>query len=254
MLNGFIIAFSMYSKIPMPHRQWKDEDMRYSMCFFPFVGIVIGAVAWLWFWLCGQVAIPETACVGIGLAIPILITGGFHIDGYMDTMDAIHSYGSKERKLEILKDSHIGAFAVIMLVLYVLLFVSGYSMISNTDTIKVYCMSFILSRILSALSLVSFRKAKSTGSLAQFAQTAGKGVRLVIIIELFAVVALMLVCDWLAGLTAIILAAFAFLYYAIFSRKNFDGITGDIAGYFLCVCELVMVMGLGILDMVRIYM
>lgn len=254
MLNGFIIAFSMYSKIPMPHRQWKDEDMKYSMSFFPFVGAVIGAVAWLWLWLCKQVDIPEVACAGVGLAIPLLITGGFHIDGYMDTMDAIHSYGSKERKLEILKDSHIGAFAVIMLVLYVLLYVSGYSMISHTDTIRVYSLSFMLSRILSALSLLSFTKAKDTGSLAQFAKTAGKGVRSVVITELIAVVALMLVCDWLAGLTAILLAAFAFLYYAIFSRKNFGGITGDIAGYFLCVCELVMVMGLGILDVVRLYM
>lgn len=50
----------------------------------------------------------------------LLITGGIHIDGYMDTMDAVHSYGNREKKLEILKDSHIGAFAVIMLVTYVL--------------------------------------------------------------------------------------------------------------------------------------
>ena len=52
----------------------------------------------------------------VGLAIILLVTGGIHMDGYMDTMDALHSYGSREKKLEILKDSHIGAFAVIMTV------------------------------------------------------------------------------------------------------------------------------------------
>ena len=50
--------------------------------------------------------------------IPILITGGFHIDGFMDTQDAINSYKPREKKLEILKDPHIGAFAVISLLAY----------------------------------------------------------------------------------------------------------------------------------------
>ena len=63
----------------------------------------------------------------VGLAIILLVTGGIHMDGYMDTMDALHSYGSREKKLEILKDSHIGAFAVIMTVLYVLIAAGAYS-------------------------------------------------------------------------------------------------------------------------------
>ena len=48
--KSIAIAFSMYSKIPMPQFEWKEEDMRYSMCFFPFVGIVIGLLSWVW-WL-----------------------------------------------------------------------------------------------------------------------------------------------------------------------------------------------------------
>ena len=114
-------CFSMYSKIPMVQFEWKEEDMRYSMCFFPLVGIVIGLLSWCWWLFCRQFGIGKMCFAFVGLAIILLVTGGIHMDGYMDTMDALHSYGSREKKLEILKDSHIGAFAVIMTVLYVLI-------------------------------------------------------------------------------------------------------------------------------------
>ena len=59
-------------------------------------------------------------------SIPLLVTGGFHLDGYMDTMDALHSYQKKEKKLEILKDPHIGAFSVIMARVYGLMYTGFY--------------------------------------------------------------------------------------------------------------------------------
>ena len=108
--KSIAIAFSMYSKIPMVQFEWKEEDMRYSMCFFPL--------------------------------------------GYMDTMDALHSYGNREKKLEILKDSHIGAFAVIMTVLYVLIAAGAYSEIKNYSVMASFCGAYFLSRIFSAIAVV----------------------------------------------------------------------------------------------------
>ena len=49
--NSFVVAFSMYSKIPMPRADWNKENMKYSMCFFPWVGLVIGALELGWFYL-----------------------------------------------------------------------------------------------------------------------------------------------------------------------------------------------------------
>ena len=91
-IKSFFIAFSMYSKIPMPQFQWKDEDMRYALCFFPWVGAVIGALWYLWKWFCDRFAVGTLCYVAVGTAIPILITGGFHVDGFLDTCDALHSY------------------------------------------------------------------------------------------------------------------------------------------------------------------
>ena len=109
-IKSCIVAFSMYSKIPMPQFEWKEEDMQYMLCFFPWVGAVIGVCLYLWNRFCAAFQVGRIAYVLFAVAIPILVTGGFHVDGFMDTMDALHSYQPRERKLEILKDSHIGAF------------------------------------------------------------------------------------------------------------------------------------------------
>ena len=123
-IRGIAVAFSTYSKIPMPQFVWKEEDMRYSMCFFPWIGAVIGAILWGWFRLSALLGISTLAFILISAALPLIITGGFHVDGFMDTMDALHSYQPRERKLEILKDSHIGAFSVIKLAEFGLIYVS----------------------------------------------------------------------------------------------------------------------------------
>ena len=101
-LKSFIIAFSMYSQIPMPQFEWKEEDMKYMLCFFPLVGAVIGLCLYGWEKLCTGMEINGLCRTLVGTAIPLLLTGGIHVDGYMDTMDAFHSYQSRERKIEIL--------------------------------------------------------------------------------------------------------------------------------------------------------
>lgn len=93
--------------------------------FFPWVGAVIGLASWGVYqaggWLADR---QETLSSGIPgssnlfltillVLIPIFITGGIHLDGFLDTQDALSSYQPMERRLEILKDSHAGAFAII---------------------------------------------------------------------------------------------------------------------------------------------
>ena len=106
-IKAIIIAFSMYSKIPMPQFQWEEKDMRYMLCFFPWVGIVIGVCIYLWNMICVRLGIGNLCRTLIGAAIPLLITGGFHVDGFMDTMDAFHSSrgnaSSKSLRIRILE-------------------------------------------------------------------------------------------------------------------------------------------------------
>ena len=71
------------------------------------------------------------------------------MDGFMDTMDAFHSYQDKEKKLAILKDPHIGAFSVLMLVLYYLIYGAAYAELTELSAILVVGIGFALSRSLS---------------------------------------------------------------------------------------------------------
>lgn len=246
-LRSLCIAFSTYSKIPMPIFEWKQEDMRYTLLFFPWVGAVIGAILYGWVCLCNWLAIGELArCIGMAL-IPVLITGGFHVDGYMDTMDALHSYQSKEKKLEILKDPHIGAFSVIWLGVLGLIYVAGCSEIYKMESVIVLACSFMMTRIFSGLSLVYFKAAKQNGSLYIVAEAASRGrIRVGLIVLSVLLFAFMALFAWKQALISLICIVAAFCYYRYRSYKEFGGITGDLAGWFVCVSECMVVAGLAV--------
>lgn len=238
LIKSFIVAFSTYSKIPMPQFAWKDEDMQYSLCFFPWVGAVIGAVLMGFLYLAAWFNLGWLATCLVSVAIPLIITGGFHLDGYMDVSDAMHSYGNREKKLEILKDAHIGAFAVIRTIVLGCIFISAFSEINGWKSMLVFAFGFVLSRTLSGLSLVYFKAAKKEGLLFVFANAANKTiVRGVLWIEFLMTAALMLYFDVISGGISLIFAVLCFLYYDRKSKKELGGITGDMAGYFVVLCE-----------------
>lgn len=161
LIRSCIVSFSMYSKIPMPQFKWNDDDMKYMLVFFPWIGAVIGLLLMLWRYIYSHFGVADICYVCIGALIPIAVTGGFHIDGFMDTMDAFHSYKPREEKLAILKDSHIGAFAVIMLAAYGLLFMGAFSQIMDDKAFIVFCAGFFITRCLSGIAVVSFKSAKA---------------------------------------------------------------------------------------------
>ena len=165
--NSFKIAFSMYSKVPMPKSDWTKENMRYIMCLFPLIGVIIGAVTWAWGYWGLQITRSHLFYSVVLVLIPVVITGGIHLDGLLDTSDALHSYQPRERKLEILKDSHAGAFAIITAVVYFLFYLGVYSEMT-LKALPVVCIGFVLSRAMVGFSIAAFPMAKNTGLAAPF--------------------------------------------------------------------------------------
>ena len=237
-LKAMVIAFSIYSKIPVPQFEWKEEDMEYMMCFFPWIGGVIGLAFYGWAVLCEKFAVGTLCYALIAAAIPLIISGGFHVDGYMDTMDALHSYQSREKKLEILKDSHIGAFAAIMLVLYYLIDIAAISEIHTRKAVFAVAAVFFLARCLSGIAVVTLQSAKKEGLLYTFASVAQKEkVKRGLYLQLVLCMALMIIISKEYGVAAIIASLLSFLYFKKKSYKEFGGITGDTAGFFVTICE-----------------
>ena len=240
LLESMVIAFAMYSKIPMPRVEWEKENMRYALCFFPLVGAVIGVLVSLWKGMQEQFAFGTLLFACIGAVIPVLVTGGIHLDGFLDTVDALSAYASQEKRLEILKDPHTGAFAIISLCCYFLLCVGIFSEM-RTERLFAATLVFVFSRSLSGISVVTFQAAKNSGLLRTFQDGAQKrNVRIVLIFWLFATVVGFYLTAGLCGVAAAVVGLAVFFYYYQFSRKQFGGITGDLAGYFLQLCELFM--------------
>ena len=243
-INSFFIALSMYSRIPVPRVDWEKENMRYAMCFFPMIGVVIGAVMYLAGWLLDKTSVGGLFRGVVFTLIPIIITGGIHMDGFMDTMDALGSWGDREKKLEILKDSHAGAFAILGMGCYLMWSVAVWSELP-AEVLRVCGVSFVLSRALSGFSVVTFPAARNSGLLKMFQDGAQKKVvRITMCLYVATVVIMMAVMDARAMTGAVAGAMIAFLYYIVVSRKQFGGVTGDLAGFFLETAELAMFTGI----------
>lgn len=244
LLQSLAIAISMYSKIPVPTVDWNEKNMKYAMCFFPVVGAAAGGLQLL----IGYLLLKYTSCGNLFFAIamvliPVIVSGGIHLDGFADTVDALSSYGDREKKLEILKDPNTGAFAVIGLCVYFLADTALWSEVT-VELLPVIACTYVLSRSLSGISVVSFRAAKNSGLLRTFQDGAQKKrVRVVLIVWACVCGGIMLYLSWKTAVIVILAALFVFLYYYRMSRKQFGGITGDLAGYFLQVCELAMLAG-----------
>ena len=239
-IRSLFIAFSTYSRIPVPQVEWTEENRRYAMCFFPLVGAVVGGLVWGWLALCGALGIgPLLRGAGAAL-LPLFVTGGIHMDGYMDTCDALASWQPAEKRLEILKDPHTGAFAVMRCVAMLLLSCALYSEAAPGDGPMLACV-FILSRAMSAWALTALKNARPQGMLDAFTRAAQKRLTLIsgIFYGLLCLAVWVLLGGWIA-LPCFIAAVGCLAGYRWMAYRRFGGVTGDLAGWFLQVTEIVL--------------
>ncbi len=239
-LESFFVALSTYSAVPVPQFQWNERNMKYSICFFPSVGIIIGLVLWLWNSLCAMVNLSAVLFAAVAVCLPLLISGGIHMDGYMDTMDALSSHQTKERKLEIMKDPNCGAFAVIYCGIYLLLQFGLFHELSLRGVIPVCLPIFVLSRSLSAFFAVNLPNARKSGMLCAYTQNADRRKATVITLLTALLCAMLLLgLSWKIGLCILFAATLTALFYRRLALKEFGGVTGDTSGFFLQLCELI---------------
>lgn len=240
LLENLIVALAMYSKIPVPHIEWTKDNMRYALCFFPVVGVAAGALSCLWYQVSLLLPVGVFLRTAVLILIPVIVSGGIHLDGLLDTADALSSWQTKERRLEILKDSHAGAFAIIVCCCY---FVASFGIWTEADLNSVVILSigFVLSRALSGFGVSTFPCAKDSGLAAAFSNAADRRkCRGILIAESVVCIALMIYFEWKRGILAAAAAVIVCAACRRMADRKFGGITGDIQGFFLQICELVM--------------
>lgn len=244
LLESLGVALSTYSIIPMPQFEWNQDNMKYAICFFPAVGFFCGGALAVWCWISSVLGSSSVLFAALAVILPLAITGGIHMDGFMDTMDALSSHLSRERKLEILKDPHCGAFAVIWCGAYLLGSFAVFYELWERGLVYACCPVFVFSRALSALCAVTMPNAKKTGMLCAFTKDAEKNTAAVSMLLLALLAAAgMIFLSPVSGAAGVFLGLVAMLRYRVMAKKEFGGATGDTAGFFLQVCELFVFAG-----------
>lgn len=238
-IKSLIIAFSTYSKIPTPKIEWEEKNMKYAICFFPLIGAIIGLVWLLWIYLAERFGVSDLFKASVATLIPIIITGGIHLDGFCDITDAFSSWQPKEKKLEILKDPHVGAFAIIGCGCYLLAYLGIMAEVEFDKMALAIAAGFVLSRAFSALALVHFKSARPKGMLDTFAQNSHKKI-VSTVSEFYIIIAFLLIAfvSLKLCLYTALACVLAFWLYHHLAYKKLGGTTGDMAGWFLQICEL----------------
>lgn len=240
MLRSLFSAFLMYSRIPMPKCEWKEENRRYSLGFFPLVGAVIGALIILWRLLYDHLETGQFIFSVGAVFLPVLVTGGIHIDGFCDVTDARSSFADQKKRLEILSDPHIGSFAVMWICLYFLIQTALFSKVESVKEAAFIACGYVLSRALSGASAILFKSAKNNGTLHSFVKPSHK--KITICMELFFIAAaavIMIILYPMHGIACIAASGIVLLCCKRIAYREFGGYTGDICGWFLQLCEIV---------------
>ncbi len=245
-LIGFIMSMSMFSKIPSP-QVWKEEGIGLLMPMFPFVGGILGAI---WFLLYrGLLGLDAPPMIGGALlaVFPVLITGGIHMDGFMDTNDAIGSRGNLEKKREILKDSHVGAFAVIWICIYFLLSFGGiYEYYKNGGRGFVFIFLPMLSRAIVAISVTQIKPMVTTGYAAMYMNHTKAVHKVAVILAGIGIISVsFLVADPLVA-GALAIGSVIGVVTVRLLTKEFEGFSGDLCGYTLTLIELSVLVLIGL--------
>lgn len=233
-LHAFAMCRSMFCAVPCPWRVWDEEARGKMLLFLPVVGLEIGALWALAAWLCRALALPALVRGAVLAAYPFLVTGFIHLDGFMDVTDAVKSCRDLAKRREILKDSHVGSFAVIGLCLLVIAQVALFASVSPEKSSLILLFIPAVSRCGSALAVTGL-PAMSTSQYASQKKPTSRlwwlgGLTCLLVGLSFAF------CGRLGFVTVGCLVGYGFALYRGYS--SLEGMNGDIAGYALTLAEL----------------
>jgi adenosylcobinamide-GDP ribazoletransferase len=230
-------AITFFTRIPL----WRMVDIPVEsytkiIVFWPLTGWITGgitAVSWLTF----SMFLPPLPAIILALAVRIIVTGGFHEDGLSDFFDGFGGGKTKTDILRIMKDSNVGSYALIGMIMYYLLLVSTLASVPKAMMAVVLFAADPLSKLLTT-GMMNFLPYARTESESKSKTLYDKlGISRFMVACLFGLLPLLLLSDrrlWFAALLPLCLVLFLFFYV----RKRIGGYTGDICGATALLCEL----------------
>jgi len=233
------MSLGMFSAIPAPRNSWDERYCSLVIPCLPLVGLVIGGI---WYALARLFEISNLHTMlhaALVLLVPFLLSGFLHLDGFMDTADAVLSRRPLEERRRILKDSNVGAFSVISLFCLMLTQFAGvYAALDNRAPLAALIIIPIMSRCVAGTALLTLRQIYETGYMATFKAGAGLWHTLWIIL----VAAAALAAAYFIGGLGLLLPPIAVLASSGITTawvyRQLDGLNGDLCGCIITVGEL----------------
>lgn len=226
-MRDFITCLEFLTRVRFSKRtDWRDEDFSRSVPYFPLVGLVIGAFLAATNYGLFYIETPLFLRVTLLLLAEIIITGGLMYDGFMDTADGVFSARSRERMLEIMKDSHVGSNAVLAIIILMLLKMAAYLELDGETLTWVLLTMSVATRTFMVVLIVNFPYARKEGIGHMFTKYA----KPVYTYIAFAVCAGIITA---CGLEYLAVAGICFavtLLIAQYLKTQLGGLTGDTYG------------------------
>lgn len=243
-MTAFWMALSMFSVFPSRF-VWDENKRAEMLLWFPAVGVLIGAGWALVSWLLGFVSLPVLTAA-LMTALPWMLSGYMHLDGFIDCADAYLSRASKEKKLLILKDSRVGAFALIAMVLLCMFTFASFLEIKTEGLWKILLFIPAASRTLASAAVLNCIPMQGSSYEAFKNGNVSKTMRfLPFVLLLIEVITAFVFCGKNAAVLALELAASAAVIFRLI--KEFGGMSGDISGCSIVISEFIAIVGLAVL-------
>lgn len=246
-MNSFLIGLQFLTRIFVVRQSvWTEQSFGESVKFFPAVGAVLGAicavvVGVLNFFTAGNLPLLTGA---VGFASLIILTGGIHCDGLMDSADGLFSGREREKILAIMKDSRAGSFGVVAMILVAALEISTLAELSRLST-QFLCAAVysapIIGRLMMVVTIGAFPYARATGMGKAFAQFTTRRTiffaaaeTILLLLPLCSVSEIFFLYAAAAGLVALLVT----WRFANFATGKIGGVTGDIYGAVTTLAEM----------------
>ena len=238
--TAIVSAFSTFSVLPTPRIEWDSFSLKNVLTALPLVGAVIGGSLCLFYWLSGFLVLPAVLTAAVFTILPIALSGGIHMDGFADVVDALSSHADAEKKRAILKDPHCGAFAVIGVGCYLLAYFGLCAALPlDWKQVGLLAITHVLSRAVGSL-LSLLPSGSGSGMQRSFRDSAGKSAVWILLLWTALGLAGMAVLSPLAAGLSAIASACVFLVVRHVANKQFHGMSGDLAGYGISLSAIAM--------------
>ena len=240
---AFNMTFGMFCAIPAPKHVWDEDCADLMMPCLPLVGVVIGAIWWvasellLLEWWRAPYLIPQAVLTLVMFFTPGLI----HLDGYMDTVDAVMSRRSLEEKIRILKDPHTGSFAVIMIAALFLMQFASVMSISDGRYIMSYLLLLpiaVISRCCAAMSALCLKPSAHSGYINLYREKSGMKHKAFIAVVAGLAIVFAFFIEGIYGLSVAAAVVLGYMASMTGVYRSMKGVSGDLIGFSIVVSEL----------------